>query len=309
MVKKNDMFIGIVVVALLLFATGTINFGGAGAIGGAPPGGAGGAAAVGCPTIVAQTLANKSYDFDKRSTVVASADTVYLDAANGVPYPGALATQQLASYDVLMSATNYFSALVHTTTTCSATPAVTGYLRGVDTPTLTVYNTDGTTQNAVANNLSIGSSGSATAHLKFSQTVAYKHLTGESGKFCVFLNATNVTDWAPAQMSAIFNGVPCQSYGAGLGNTAQPVAITGTQIAAWTCSGIDFQANDGSIYDLAIKLQAASGVNPGIASIVNVYYGGADYYADSVTGAVATGCVSDTGAAIQTLRIKEITVS
>jgi hypothetical protein len=307
MVKKNDMLIGIVVIAAFLLVTGTINFGGAGAAV-IPPGGA---AAAGCPTIVSATLVNKTYDADKTSTGVSNTPTVYLNAAAGQPYSGGLATQQLASYDVLMTASNYFGTLKHTTTSCSATPEVVGYLKGVDTPTVSVYNTNGITANAVGAGLAIGSSGSGTAHLKMSQTTAYKHLTGESGKFCVFLNATNTTDWNAGQSSAVFNGVPCVAIAqGGLANTVTPSALTGVYVAGWVCSG-DFAANDGSIYDLAVKLQAASGVDPG-AQNVSINYVGADYSGsafDAISGKVGTACVTEAGAAIQTLRTQQLVIS
>jgi hypothetical protein len=307
MVKKNEMLIGIVVIAALLLATGTINFGGAGAVGGAAPD-AGGAAAAGCPTIVSQTLANKTYDADKPTSAVANTATVYLNAAAGQPYPGGLATQQLGSYDVLMTASNYFGTLKHTTTSCSATPDVTGYLKGVDTPTGALYNANQITLNT-ASPLAVGSGGSGVAHLKLSQTVAYKHLTGESGKLCVFVNVANTSEWDAAQSSAVFNGVPCANFAsAGLGNAAIPsAASTGTNKLGFVCTG-DFQANDGTIYDLAVKMAAASGVNPA-ATNNTIYYGGADYYADSITGKVATGCATDAGVAIQTLRSINLEVS
>jgi hypothetical protein len=309
MVKKNEMLIGIVIVAALLLATGTINFGGAGAVV-APPGGS---AAAGCPTIVSATLVNKTYDADKPSTGVTNTPTVYLNAAAGTPYPGGLATQQLASYDVLMTASNYFGTLKHTTTSCSATPDVVGYLKGVDTPTVTVYNTNGITANAVGSApLAIGSSGSGTAHLKFSQTTAYKHLTGESGKFCVLMNATNVSDWNPGQSSAVFNGVPCVAYtSGGLANSATPSVMAGSAyVMGFVCTG-DFAPNDGAIYDLAVKIQAASGVDPA-AQNISIVYGGADYSGtafDALSGKVGTACVTESGAAIQTLRDARVVIS
>jgi hypothetical protein len=304
MVKKNEMLIGIVIVAALLLATGTINFGGAGAVV-APPGGA---AAAGCPTIVSQTLANKTYDADKPATAVASSAAVYTNAAAGQPYSGGLATQQLASYDVLMTASNYFGTLKHTTTSCSATPEVVGYLKGVDTPTAALYNANQITLNT-ASPLAVGASGSGVAHLKLSQTVAYKHLTGESGKLCVFVNVANTSEWDASQSSAVFNGVPCTVFeNSGLAASAVPVAATtGTYKMGFVCNG-DFAANDGTIYDLAVKMQAASGVNPA-ATNNTIYYAGADYFANSLTGKIGVGCATDAGAAIQTLRSINLEVS
>jgi hypothetical protein len=309
MVKKNDYLIIGVVVLALAFATGIINLGGAGAVGGAQqPSGAGGAASVSCPTIVSQTLSNTTYDADKPTTDVANTATVYLSAANGQPYPGGLSTQQLGTYDVLMTASNYFSTLVKTTTSCSATPSVVGYLKGVDTPTAALYNANQITLNT-ASPLAVGASGSAVAHLKLSQTVAYKHLTGESGKLCVFVNVANASEWDATQSSAVFNGVPCTVFAnSGLGNAIVPAAaVNGTNKMGYICNG-DFAANDGTIYDMAIKMAAASGVNPA-ATNNTIYYGGADYYKDSITGKVATGCGTDAGAAIQTLRSINLEVS
>lgn len=304
MAKKNDYLIIGVVVLALAFATGMINLGTPGAVGGQQPGGAagaGGAAAVSCPTIVSQTLQNKTYDFAKRTSAVVSDATVYLNAANGEPYPGGLSTQQLGTYDVLNTASNYFSTLVHTTTSCSATPSEVGYLKGVDTPTVVVKNSDAQTTNADANNLTIGASGSGTVHLKMSQTTAYKYLTGDSGKFCILMNATNTTDWNAGQSSAVFNGVPCVPYAqGGLANSVVPAALTNAYVMGFVCTG-DFQANDGNIYDLAVKIQAASGVNPGLETI-GLNYVGADYYKDTINGKVGIGCGKDDASAIQTLR-------
>lgn len=310
MVKKNDYLIIGVVILALAFATGMINLGGAGAVGGQQPGGAGGAASVSCPTIVSQTLANKTYDADKRSTGVASAATVYLSAANGQPYPGGLTTQQLGTYDVLMTATNYFSTLVTTTTSCSASPDVVGYLKGVDTPTDDLYNANQITLNT-ASPLAVGASGSAVAHLKLSQAAAYKHLTGESGKLCVFVVVSNTSEWDTAASSAVFNGVPCTTLGnAGLGNTATPAAVAanGTTGMSYVCTGDYAAANDGSIYDLSLKMAAASGVNPA-ATNNTIFYGGADRYANSIDGKVSVGCSNDAGTAIQTLRTINLEVS
>jgi hypothetical protein len=301
MVKKNDYLIIGAVVLILAFATGMINLGTPGSI--AQPGGVGGAAASVCPTIVTQTLANASYDADKPATAVNAAVTVYLSAANGQLYSGALSTQQLGSYDVLYTLSSYFGTIVKTTTTCSSTAPVVGYLKAVDTPSVTAYNTDGTTALSTASNLSVAASGSATAHIKFAQGTTYKHLSGESGKFCIYINATNVTDWAPAQFSAVFNGVPCASAGTGLANSAQPTVLGGVLVTSFVCTG-DFQPNDGTLYDLAVKYQAASGVDPGI-ELTSVAYVGADYSAtayDATSGKVGLGCVTSAGTAIQTLR-------
>jgi hypothetical protein len=308
MVKKNDYLIIGAVILVLAFAGGFISLGGAGAVGGAQvPTGAGGAAAVSCPTIVSQTLGNRTYDADRHTTVVTNTPTVYLSAANGQPYPGGVSTQQLGSYDVLMTATNYFSTLVTTTTSCSATPQVVGYLKGVDTPTDDLYNANQITLNT-ATPLAVGASGSAVAHLKLSQAAAYKHLTGESGKLCVFVVVSNTSEWDAAQSSAVFNGAPCTSLSAaGFGNTVTPSAISGTVGMSYACSG-DFQANDGTIYDMALKMQAASGVNPA-ATNNTIYYGGADRYANSIDGKVSVGCGTDAGAAIQTLRSINLEVS
>lgn len=306
-INNNTLLIGVVLVlAFLYFTSNAPNA--PGAVGGGA-GGAGGAAAIGCPTILSQTLSNVTYDIDKPTSGAANVLTVYTNAANGQVYPGGTATKQLGTYDALMTgSTSYFGTLVHLTTDCSSSPVATGYLKAVDTPSVTVYNTDGVTANADANNLSIGASGSGTAHLKMSQGTAYKHLSGESNKFAVFVNATNVTDWAPAQFSAVFDGVPCVAYGSGgLGNTAQPTVLGQTLVTAFVCTG-DFAANDGSIHDLAVKLQAASGVNPGLETI-GINYVGVDYYKDSVTGKVAMGAVTDTGAAIQTLRNAKVQIS
>ena len=310
--KVDNKLLAVAVVLALAFYGGFINLGAPAASGGnGNTGGAGGVApGAACPTILSQTLSITGYDADKPTTTVTTTGaTVWLNAANGQPYAPGTSTKQLGSYDVKMnSSTNYFATIVKTTTDCSAAPSVVGYLKGVDSATLTAYNTNGITVNTQANNLTIGASGSGTIHLKMSQTVAYKHLTGESGKFAVFLNASNLTEWNPSQMSAVFNGVPCTAYTGALGNSATPAALTSNLLTSFLCTG-DFQPNDGNIYDLAIKMQAASGVTPATNQQVGVNYVGVDYYEDSVSGKVALGAVKDTGAAIQVLRSKNVWIN
>jgi hypothetical protein len=299
----------IVVVVLGLAYVGVVKF--PGATGGSGGVGAGGVPiGTSCPTIVTQALVNKTYDMDKQTTAVGNVPTVYLSAANGQIYPGGSATKQLASYDVLLTPiASYFGTLQHITTDCSGTPVATGFVKGVDTPTVTVKNGDGTTTNADTATLAIGASGSATVHLKFSQAAAYKHLTGESGTYCVFFNATYASNWSVSQSSASFNNVPCTPLAsAGLANAVTPSAISNQFVMGFACKGVDFQANDGGIYDLAVKLNAATGIDPTYEN-TTIVYGGADYYTNTVTGAVGTGCAKDDGSVIQTLRGARVEIS
>jgi hypothetical protein len=267
----------------------------------------GGGTATQCNLATTQTLKNASYDADKPGTATAGETAiVFLNAATGARNPGGLTTTPGVAYSVYTTGTNYFATLDSVTTGCTPSPTITQSQKAVDTSvSITAYDNDGIsalgTTYGAGNNLSVGSGGSATAHVQLAQSAAYKHLSGKTGKFAVFLNATNVTDWNPSQMSILFDGAVCTPYGsAGLSNAATPTALGGAVVIAAVCTG-DFAVNDGSIHNLAVKYNAATGVNPG-AQQTEVGIVGVDYYANTVTGAIEQGAVKDSGAAIQTMQ-------
>jgi len=302
MVKKNEMLIGIVIVAALLLATGTINFGGAGAIAQPAPGGG----IVGCALSTTQTIANATYNADKPGTALSSAAVkVFTNPATGALNPGGLVTTPGGAYTLFFTASNYFSTEKAVTTGCVASPVVSVQQKAVDTViSKTAYENNGITALSATENLTIGTSGSSTAHIKLAQSAAYTHLSGESGKFFVGVNVTAGTqnNYAPAQMSAVFDGVPCVAYtSAGLSNSATPTVITGVYLTGWVCTG-DFAANDGSIHELAVRYAAASGVNPGAENYTSVNIVGIDRYLNDVTGVLESGAVTNSGAAIQAMQ-------
>lgn len=305
--KTNQMLLaGVVIVALLVFSGYQLP----GASGGLLGGGTG---TTTCNLATTQTLANASYDADKPGTKVAgAAATVYLNAGTGALAPGGFTTTPGTTYQVYTTASNFFATLDSVTPGCTPSPTITQAQKEVDTSvSITAYGNDGISSlgagDGSGNNLTIGASGSATAHVQLAQSAAYKHLSGKTGKFAVFVNATNVTDWAPSQMSILFDGAVCTAYGsAGLSNSATPSALGGSIVYAAVCNG-DFAVNDGSIHNLAVKYNAATGVNPGAQ---NTWVGivGVDYYANTVSGAIEQGAVKDSGAAIQTIQTEIIPV-
>lgn len=255
-----------------------------------------------CQLGVVQTLGNITFDADKPSTeITARNTTVYLNSATGAVNALGTTTSPGGTYQILYTKFGSFSAFVPVTTTCTASIPVPGYMKTVDSGvTVSVFNTDGITANSgTSGNLSISSGGSGTFHVKMSQSAAYKHLTGDSGKFAVFMNvsSTNQTDYDGSQMSATFDNVPCVPYGqvgqTGLDNTKYPVTVTGSVFFAAVCSG-DFAPNDGSIHDLAIKVQASNGINPGGLDM-SVNFVGIDRYKNTITGKVELGAVRDDG--------------
>jgi hypothetical protein len=296
--KTNQLLLGgVVIVALLIFSGYQLP--------GATGGLLGGGTTTQCNLATTQTLANASYDADKPGTKVAGAvATVYLNAGTGALAPGGFTTTPGTTYQVYTTASNFFATLDSVTPGCTPSPTIVQSQKEVDTAiSLTAYDNDALSSLGAGigagNNLTIGASGSATAHVQLAQSAAYKHLSGKTGKFAVFVNATNVTDWSPSQMSILFDGAVCTAYGsAGLSNAATPSALGGSIVYAAVCTG-DFAVNDGSIHKVAVKYNAATGVNPSAQnSWVSVV--GIDYYANTVSGAIEQGAVKDSGAAIQT---------
>jgi len=311
MVKQNEMLIGIVIVAALLLATGTINFGGAGAI--APGGAAPGAGIAGCTLSTSQTISNASYNADKPGTATTGGyPTYFVNPATGELNAGGATTVPGGTYTMFERATSYFSTVKTVTTGCVASVPVSVLQKAVDTAvSLTAYENNGITALAVGTeNLTIGASGSATAHIKMAQSAAFTHLSGDSGKFAVFINVTAGTqnNYSVSQMSAVFDGMPCVAYtSAGLSNAATPAVLTGVYLTGWVCTG-DFAANDGSIHELAVRYAAASGINPNAGAGTNIGIVGIDRYIDGTTGVLSLGAVSETGAAIQTLQTVSVNV-
>lgn len=275
------------------------------------------AALTSCQLSGAQTMSIGVYDVDNPGSAVATPSSAVFMAEGGI-YSGNTTTVPGGSYKILTTKANYAgtfkvyengAAHDSLTTGCVVTVPVKQYMKAIDTSAgATVYNTDGITANSVANNLSIGSGGSGTAHVKLTQSASYKHIAGEKNQFVVYINATNVTDWNPAQMSATFDNAACKvlSQG-GLDNTAVPAAMTAVFVQGFVCDG-DFLANDGAVHDLAIKIVAANGVNP-TDQAMSVNFAAADYYQNTIDSSkVEYGGVKDSGAAIQTLQTAAVYV-
>lgn len=284
--------------------------------GGAPAaiaGGTGGGvpapgAVVVCPGLTTgftQTLSAVSYDADKAGTSVSTGPVlVFTDATKGIVNPGNTSTTPGHSYTAYMVKSNYFSTVGAITTACTdSAPVLRLNQKAVDTAiTISAKDSDGqTTNNDNSGIQAIGTGGAVTLHAKLSQSAAYKHISGDSGYFVAYVNATNMTDWNPSQMSMVIDSTPCVSLqAAGLSNTATPTALVGTLVFSQACK-FDFAPNDGSIHDLAIRVQAASTVNPGNQT-VSLAFAGVDYYQNSISGAIEQGSVKDNGAAVQTLQ-------
>lgn len=250
-----------------------------------------------------QVLAVQVTDADRPGTVLAPTNTVYLNAQTGQLNPGGTTTSPGSSYNVLSNTTNYFKGLGSFTTDCAVSPPAALSEKGVDTAVGTaVFNSDGVTSNAVTN-LSVGANAGAAAIIKLSQSASYKHLGGVDGRFAVYVNATNVTDWNPSQMSITFNGVACTPLGSASPavQTSTPTAIGGVIIYSAVCTG-DFPAqSSGTPYNLVVGLYSSSGANPGIQD-VGVNFAGVDYYKNTVSGVVQLGAVKDDGSAIQAMQ-------
>jgi len=264
-----------------------------------------------CQLAYPQTIANASYNVDTPGTQVGATAYVFNDASTGALNSGGTTTTPNTKYDVLFTATSYFAVLVEDfTTPCTVSPALRVTQKAVDTAiTTSVYSTDGLTLLTGDVNLTIGASGSGTAHVKLLQSAAYKHLGGKDNKFAVFVNSTNASTYDPSQMSVVFDGSNCVVYGsAGLSNSAIPAVTGATLVGAWVCTG-DFLANDGGTHDLAVKVQAVSGMNPTAASDFGVGVVGVDYYTNTQSGAVEFGAVKNSGAAIQAMQVVHVNVN
>lgn len=255
-----------------------------------------------------QTLSVASYDADKPGTGVSSSYTYYLNPSTGALSPGGNVTNPGTTYTVMGNVTGYFADIGSVTTGNLPSPSLTLTQKAVDTAvSLSVYNTNGVTANTEAANLTIGSAGSGTAQIQTAQSAAYKHLSGKSNKFAVYVNATNVTDWNPAQMSIVWDNTACTALGqSGLSNVATPSALKQVLVYAAVCNG-DFLPNDGSPHKLSVKFVAASGTNP-VDQDASVCLAGVDYYQDTTNGAVGEGAVKDSGAAIQTLQCATVNI-
>lgn len=255
-----------------------------------------------CVLSTDQTLQVRTSDNDRPGTTLASTNVVFLNAQTGDVNPGGTSTNPGSTYNVLANTTNYFKGLGSVTTGCIANPQLPLTEKGVDTAVSTaVFNADGVTSNTVTN-LTVGSGGVTTAFVNLAQSANYKHLGGVDGRFTVYVNATNVTDWNPSSMSLVFDNTPCVSLGAASPavQTATPNAIGGVIVYSAVCTG-DFAPQDGSIHKLAVRIAAANSVNPGIQDM-GVNFAGVDYYQNTVSGAVQLGSVKDDGSAIQAMQ-------
>jgi len=255
-----------------------------------------------CVLSTAQTLQVQATDADRPGTTLSPTNTVYLNSQTGSLNPGGTSTIPGTTYNVLSNTTNYFKGLGSVTTGCVANPQLPLTEKGVDTAVSTaVFNADGVTSNSVTN-LSIGTGGVTTAYVNLAQSANYKHLGGVDGRFSVYVNATNVTDWNPSSMSVVFDNTACVPLGSASPavQTATPSAIGGVIIYSAVCTG-DFAPQDGSIHKLAVRLAAGSSIDPGIQD-VGVNFAGVDYYKNTVSGAVQLGSVKDDGSAIQTMQ-------
>lgn len=249
-----------------------------------------------------QTLAVQVTDADRPGTVLSSTNTVYLNSQTGQLNPGGTTTTPGGNYNVLSNTTNYFKGLASFQTDCSVSPPAPLSEKGVDTAVSTaVFNADGVTSNSVTN-LTVGTGGVTTAYVNLAQSANYKHLGGVDGRFTVYINATNVTDWNPSSMSLVFDNTPCVQTGAASPavQTATPSAVGGVIVYNAVCTG-DFAPQDGSIHKLAVRIAAASSIDPGIQNM-GVNFAGVDYYKNTVSGAVQLGSVKDDGSAVQAMQ-------
>lgn len=278
--------------------------------------GAGAIPSSGCPTLATtQTISPASYNVDQPSSTVASPVVVYLNPATGSLNPSGNTTQPRGTYTLYAFYTGYCGASKQITTGCDITNPVPIYQKNFDTSiSASVFNADGVTANAdtTAGRLAIASGSSATAHIKLLQSTSYSHLSCGKNEFAVFMNATNVTDWNPSQMSAVFDGKVCKGYTAyGYDGTpivgATPTGLGAVKVVAWNCEG-DFAPNDGSLHALDVKYQAGTGMAVH-AQNTSICYAPVDYYQNTITGALEMGAVKDDGSAIQTLQCAPVRVS
>lgn len=251
-----------------------------------------------CTLLNGQTLSIGYFDADKPTTAQTATVKYVYEADGKTLHVGNTSTNPLTAYQVYATGSNVCADLETKNTVCSATDSISLSGKSVDTSVgITNYNTNGITANSVLNNLTIGTGASATLHAKLTQSANYKHLSCKTNQFAVFLNITNATDFDSTQMSASFDGQPCTQY-----TGVRPSSLAaGGFFVGYVCNG-DFAAVDGSTHDLAVKIQAASGINPcdqgATLSLLPM-----DYYQNTISGALSQPApVKNDGSAIQTVQ-------
>lgn len=267
-----------------------------------------------------QSLQNKSTNFDKPGTAVSvTAVTVFTNPTLGLLNPGGLTVSTIGGtqYTALATATSFFG---NVQTITSPNPFVSFSQKAVDTAiSKTAYLNDISTKITGDQNLTIGAGGSATAVVALRQSAINTHLSGDIGKFCVYVNVTNGQQGNynpnPNFMYASFKGSPCVSYtggNTGLSNAQTPTTATngvaGTLLTAFVCSGDYSAASDSDTHYLNIVYAANTGVNPGAQNATGVNVVGADYYLNTISGALEKGCVKDDGSVIQSIQTISVPV-
>ena len=303
MAKKEGMLIKLGALAVILFLAYSMVYGipikqapqSASLVG---AGGTAAVAAAACNLPSVQTLSVTAADHDVGSTLASPLYWVYKNKDTGELFGGNTTVNPNTKYDVYVSQSTAFADVVSIDTDCLPSPSLRVPLKVVDTPTVLTVNSNGVTPNtAVTSNQTLAASSGATIYVKMSQTAAYRHLSGPTNEFAVFVNATNLSSWDPSQMSASFDGKQCNDY-----TGATPTAVGGYILRGWVCNG-DFLPNGGEQHTLAIKLQSSSTfATMTTGQSISVSYVGISRYINTQNNKVETGAVLNTGGAIQTMR-------
>ena len=295
MVSKNLMILALV--AIIAFVGLGINV--PGSVGGTPPAGSTGGVCT-IPLSSAQTLQAGAYDADKPGTSQApTAQFVYLNAAAGQLNPGNFTTQPGKAYTYYATKANVFAAKQDFTTPCNeVSPTITALMKTVDTSiTESVINSKGLTENTAVANETLIASGTATVHVRLTPSALYKHLSGATNQYSVYINATNATDWDTSGFSLVgIDGQNCNRA-----SKPNPSAITkGQVLVGFDCTG-DFSGTSNTYREMALTVKSGSLATMTYQPITFNYVGW-DYYTNTITGALETGPVKNDGTAIQALQ-------
>ena len=258
------------------------------------------------PLSTAQVVTFAGYDADKPSTAVTGISTVvFSDPASGKILPGN-PTVPGSTYAVLASKSGSLKAFKPSvTTSCTeAAPQVPVYLETYDSaPTVTVYNVGGRTANAVTtSNQTLTAGSPVTLQIEVQPSALYKHVAGgvpegQTGKFAVFFNYTNSSDWDPSGFAMSTYGAwgssACEAY------SGTNPTYTGVVVKGFICTG-DFTGKDSAIYGLYATVKPSSIYGNGPKAQLTTTIVPVDYYQNTISGVLSTGPVKDDGSAIQT---------
>lgn len=309
--QRNDLLLGVVILFAVGVFTGFIKPGAVGASGTGttiPPSNT-------CVLAAAQTIQGADYN-SFNQTLVGAATNTYINPSTGQLNPSNGTTQPNTAYVVYFAPTGgYFGQTVPITTGCSVTAPVTASTMLFEQSFTTnsyVLNNDGLTKNyaspgtGTANETSFGANTLRTFTARLSAHAAGTHLVGPLGKFDVYVNATNSTQWdltgganAPGANIA-FNGVPCSAYT----EPYNPASLTGVVIYKATCTG-DIPTNGFGSLTVGVKTLSL----PAGATNVGVNIVPWDYFVDSSNGKLSTGGFNNVGTAVQTAQSLNIGIS